>query len=393
MKGQAVNIDWTVGLSIFLVTSLSAVFLVTTPETVTDTRMDNALNQVSDSIKQETFIEGRTTNLSVRTPVELDRNIPVDHSYSYRGFNSSGTMNTVSNLDFEEGGVKALVRAENTSYSMTYTDGELDEPTYSTDLSTGSNQISNSKISLETGSPGLTSLQVDGNELLNNDADLGYSDYTVNQKNISASSFNRNLTVFSNSSEIIIEDLESATFNLENLSTLYWYSDDSTTSLEGEVSKSGDTKGLTVASDYGLTFLGDLNAQVNKQAGSDTVEVQVTAERLRLMLHNSDYTEGRKRTQIYDRGEIFFSAPEKIEGATEQKINQLSDLEQQEFEQRLGLETVGYNISYGKTESSAYLRKGQSIQDTNTYVRDSDTTLIRANGTLGTVDSRVILWE
>lgn len=347
MKGQAINIDWTVGLSIFLVTSLSSVFLITTPNSLVDIRMENALYEVSRSLEQETFIEGRTTNLSVRTPIELDRNIPVDRSYSYRVFNSSGTMNTVSNLDFEEDGVKAVVRAKNTSYSMTYTDGELDEPTYSTDLSTDSNQISNSKISLETGSPGLTSLQVNGNELLNNNADLGYSDYTVNQEEISASSFNRNLTVFSNSSEIIIEDVESATFNLENLSTLYWYSDDSTTSLEGEVSKSGDTKGLTIASDYGITFLGDLNAQVNKQAGSDTVEVQVTAERLRLMLHNSDYTEGKNRIEMYNQSEIYFGASQSIEGSTEKKIQELVELNQKQFEERLGLGKLGYNITYG----------------------------------------------
>lgn len=393
MKGQAINIDWTVGLSIFLATSLSAVFLVTTPEPATDIRMENALNQVSNLIKQETFIEGRTTNLFVRTPIELDRNVPVDRSYSYRGFNRSGTMNTVSELDFQENELKALVRAENLSYRMTYVNGALNNSSYSTDLSTGLNQISNSKISLETGSPSLTSLQVNGNELLNNDADLGYSDYSVNQGEISASSFNQNLTVYSNSSEIIIEDVESSTFNLENLSTLYWYSDDTKTPLEGEVSKSGDTKGLTVASSYGVTFLGDLNAQVNKQTGSDTVEVQVTAERLRLMLHNSDYTEGKKRIRMYDRGKIYFGASERIEGATEEKIQNLSNLDQEEFERRVKLGTLGYNISYGKPGDIAYFREGQSIQNTDTYVRDSDSNLIRDNGTMGTIENRVILWE
>jgi len=54
----------------------------------------------------------------------------------------------------------------------------------------------------------------------------------------------------------------------------------------------GETKGFTVASDYGITFLGDLEATVSKPDDS-TVKVEIDAKRIRVRLHNSDYNAGK----------------------------------------------------------------------------------------------------
>jgi len=355
-EGQAINIDWTVGLSLFLITSLSTVIIISQPslKVLDSSGIQNQLAETSSNLEEETYIEGRKTNLYVRTPVELESDIPIDRPHIFRSSTAknSGSMNTTSNINVSEKNVKAVVEGSNSSYEMSHYEESISENTSTTSISTNG-EISNKLITVEPGSPGLTSLRIEGNELLKNNAEFYYTDYSTEEGTISASTFDGNLTVYEETPEIIIEDTQTTTFYLKNLSTLYWENDNSTTELEGSVSKSGKTKGLTVASNYGISFIGDLDATVTKSAGSDVVEAEIQAERLRIMLHNTDYVEGWKRAKLFKQGEIYFGVSEKVRGATRENIRELNTLDEQELEKKLELGDQGYNITYGFAEAAS----------------------------------------
>ncbi|PSG99959.1 MAG: hypothetical protein BRC28_01940 [Nanohaloarchaea archaeon SW_4_43_9] len=355
-EGQAINIDWTVGLSLFLITSLSTVIIISQPslKVLDSSGIQNQLAETSSNLEEETYIEGRKTNLYVRTPVELESDVPVDRPHFFRSSTArnSGSMNTTSNINVSEKNVKAVVEGSNSSYEMSHYEESISENTSTTSISTNG-EISNSLITVEPNSPGLTSLQIQGNELLNSDAEFHYTDYSTEGKTISASTFDGNLTVYEKTPEIIIEDTQTTTFYLKNLSTLYWENDNSTTPLEGQVSKSNQTKGFTIASNYGISFIGDLDANVTKSDGSDVVKAEIETDRLRIMLHNSDYAEGWKRAKMFKQGEIYFGVSEKVRGATKENIRELNSLDEQELEKKLELGDQGYNITYGFAEAAS----------------------------------------
>ncbi|PSG98910.1 MAG: hypothetical protein BRC29_02155 [Nanohaloarchaea archaeon SW_7_43_1] len=361
--GQAINIDWTIGLSLFLITTLSAVIIISQPElqVLDSSGIQNKLAEISSNLEEETYIEGRKTNLYVRTPVELEYDIPVNQPHIFHGSTAknSGSMNTTSNINVSGKNVKAVIEGSNSTYEMSHYEESILDNTSTTNISTNGD-ISNSLITVNPENPGLTSLQIEGNELLNDNATFQYTDYSTEKKTISASTFDGNLTVYEETPEIIVEDTQTTTFYLKNLSTLYWENDNSTTPLEGQVSKSNQTKGFTVASNYGISFIGDLDANVTKSDGSDVVKAEIETDRLRIMLHNSDYVEGWKRAKTYKEGEIYFGVSEKIRGATRENIRELNTIGQQELEKKLELGNQGYNITFGFAEAAK--QKFRTIQ-------------------------------
>ncbi len=394
-KGQAVNIDWSIGLALFLTAIVGGVLITVNGDTgaIRVSEADQKAFLIQQELREETFREGRTAPLIVDTPVNLSASIPLDRSYLFSGnaYPGSGAMDVPAEINISGDRVvtvTGLANAsfENSSHQVSYFFSNTSNLSYSNDIDTGA-WLNNSRIQLKPGNNGLDSMRIDDQEILNETADLDGSDFSTQEGELHSSSLDGDLKIYNGSREIILEDAGETTFYLGNLSTLYWYSDNSTTGLAGTGNfRSGDTKGFTVASDYGATFIGDMEANVSKPSSS-TVKAEINSSRLRIFLHDSNYTAGRKRALIFDQGDIFFGVEKKIEGASKQKIEQLENLSQREFEDRLSIGDFGYNITFGS------LKNGTAIPLENVVVSDSPAEMLGRYGNYSRIESRVSIWN
>lgn len=350
-KGQVVNIDWTVGLGLFLITALTAVFFLTNADIGPDrvNTLEAKTLEIQENLVEETSIKGRKIPLIVRGPENIS-NIPVDRYYNFssNAHLKSGGGDLAVELDILESNVVAVTDSGNLTRSMVYFTESVSNASYNNDIETNSDWINNSKISIRKDSSGINSLKISGQELLNPNADLGTGDSSINESGIYAETLSGHLRAYNNSSEFIIDDRTgNMTFNLKNLSTVYWYENDTAISLTGTgVKAEGNTKGFSIASDYGITFIGDMTATVSKPDNS-TVKAEIDAEKVRVRLHDSDYNTGKERIKFYDKGYIVLGASKKFSAPYKSKISELNSASQRGFENSLNIEGFGYNIGFG----------------------------------------------
>lgn len=350
-KGQTVNIDWTVGLGLFLITSLTAVVFLTNVDIGPDriNTLEAKTLEIQRNLEKETSIEGRKIPLISRGPENIS-DIPVDRYYSYssNAHPESGGGDIAAELNIATNEIVTVTNSGNRSHSLVYFTESVSDLSYTNDIETDINWINNSNISMRIDSAGIDSLKINNQEVLNPDADPGAGDSSITESDLYAETLSGDLRVYNGSTELILDERsDNVTFDLKNLSTLYWYADDSTEPLTGTgVKKEGSTKGFTVASDHGITFLGDLEATVSKPDPS-TVRAEIDADRLRIRLHDSDYNAGKKRINFYDNGYITLGASKKFSAPYSSKIKQLNSKSEQEFEESLNTENFNYNIGFG----------------------------------------------
>lgn len=395
MKGQGINLDWTIGLGLFLVTILSGVLMVVStnlgPDTGTE-RQEALL--IQDSLEDETYITGRQAPLIVTTPVNVS-SIPVDREYIFAedAYAGSGSMDIPADINISGERVITVVDGKNTTHDLNYFFSEQDNLSYSedNDIDTG-DWMNNTDISVEPGSNSLQSLEVNGKEVLNPDADIDGSD-TVEEHEIHASTLDNDLKLYNGSKELILEDPGTVTFDLKNFTELYWYNGNETKDTM-ELDSNGESKetpaftlASTLSSDHGITFLGeDLNATVSRPDDS-TVRAETTSSRLRIYLHNSDYETGWKRARFFDEGKTVIGAEEELEGASKGKINGLENSADRGFENRLDIENPGYNITFGSLE------RGRVIPLEDVVVSDLPSVMLGRYGNYSIIENRVAVWR
>lgn len=350
-KGQLINIDWTIALSLFLVSSLSAVLFlgnINTGPNQINSLQSKAL-EIQSNLEEETSINAVKLPLISQGPTK-SFNIPIDRQYNFPSdaHHNSGSGEIPAELDIEENNVIAVTDSGNTSKSLVFFKEEVDEQNYNNNIQTNGNWINNSKISLRLGGSGINSLKVNNKEVLNTDADLGSGSNTINESDIYAETLSGNLKLFDNSSEIIIDNRsQNLTFNLQNFDTAYWNENDSEIELTGTgVKAEGNTKGFSIASSYGLTFLGNMETKISKPSES-TVKAEIDAEKIRIRLHDSGIETGKDRIEFFDKGYIVLGAGQKFSAPYSSKIKQLNSETDRYFESALDTEEFGYNIGLG----------------------------------------------
>jgi len=350
-KGQVINIDWSVGLGLFLISTLTAVMFLNNTNMAPDqtNSLESKALEIQAQLESRTGIQAYKIPLISKGSVKVS-NIPIDRTYNFKSdaYPYSGGGNIPAQLDIEKNNIVAITDSGNKTRSLVYFTEKVSNASYNNDIEVDSSWINNSLIKLRTDSTGLSSLKISDKELLKPDADLGAGDSSITESGIYAETLSGNLRVYDNSSEIIISNrTENVTFNLEGLDTVYWYENDTEKPLTGTgIKAKGETKGFTVASDYGITFLGDLEATVSKPDDS-TVKVEIDAKRIRVRLHNSDYNAGKKRIRSYDKGYIVLGVSQEFFAPYSSKIKQLNSEPETSFEKYLNTEEFGYNIGFG----------------------------------------------
>ncbi|MFB6166997.1 MAG: hypothetical protein ABEJ62_01915, partial [Candidatus Nanohaloarchaea archaeon] len=139
--------------------------------------------------------------------------------------------------------------------------------------------------------------------------------------------------------------------------------------------------------EFGVTFLGDeLNATVSKP-DSSTVRASIDAPRLRIYLHDSNYSAGKRRAELFTRGKIVFGAENNLRGASVESIDQLSGYNEKSFEDALSLKNFEYNLTFGSME------RGSQVPYQTVVVSDRPSVLLGRYGNYSRIENRVALWR
>jgi len=391
MKGQAVNIDWTVGLGIFMTALLSGVIIIVGTNFGPDVGSERQeASLIQDSLEDETYLEGRQTPLVSRTPSRFE-DIPVDQEYIFpdKAYAGSGSMDIPATVNITGNRLVTVIDRENTSYSMNYFFSNRTNLSFSgeNDLETR-DWMNNTQISVKPGGQGIDSIKINDKEVLNPEADLSGSEFGVNQGELKASSLDGDLKIYNGSREMILEDPGTVTFDLVNFTKLYWYNGNQTIDTMNLDSnpKTGETAGFSVAEDYGITFLGDLDANVSRP-DDETVRAEVTASRIRIFLHDSGYETGWQRIEAFDKGWLTLGAEKQLEGATTEGIEDLDSTSQSELETRLNIDDHRYNITFGSME------RGFIIPLEDVVVSDLPSVKLGRYGNYSIIENRVAVWR
>lgn len=386
-KGQAISLDWLTGISLFMVAVVASTFVVVTDHSNTQTDLRSQAEDVSQQLKDETQMTARKIPLYVRGPHKVGK-IPVDTTYNFSVGAESGIMDVPSNISESDGSIITLVEAGNNSYEMTYFFEELDEIDYVNDIEYDGNRVENTNISFVPSNTGLDSLRINGKEFLNTDAEFEDATTNVEEKELHAEV--DKLKIYNESRELILENPD-ATFNLRNFTDLYWGEDGNLYDLEGTGNiVVGGTPGLTVATyegnDYGLTFVGDIWANVSKP-DRDTVKVDVNGSQARIMLHDTDYSKGQERIEFYEDGDIYFGAERQVSGIHPSKTTSLKNMIDIGFENRFDLRDYNYNITLLDVE------RGAAIPFQNVVAHTREASVIGRYGNFSSTSIKVRLWQ
>ncbi|MFB6145192.1 MAG: LamG domain-containing protein [Candidatus Nanohaloarchaea archaeon] len=358
-KGQAINIDWSVGLGLFLITTLSSLLIISGmnfgPGDLQGLR--NKASSVQDQLIKESSYSGRQVPLIVRAPVKVN-DIPIDREYDFPASTNrySGVMDIPAEVNVTTNQVRTVIDALNKSYRMTFFFDNVSDITYGNTITATASRINvnspSGNISVNPGQNGLTSLKINGNELLRYPSDLGSSNDTIIEKELHAYTLNGDLKTYSGTPEMILENSIQTTWYFTNTSnsTLYWRANNRTYYTDGtgdRIIKQGVTDAFTIADNRGITFLGNMTANITKP-NSSTIKavIKSNGKRLRIRPQDSGIAAGYRRALLYTDGDIMFGASHRIDGPTYEGLTKLQNMSKHKFEKKLDLQGWGYNISF-----------------------------------------------
>lgn len=385
MKGQAVNVDWVVGLSIFLVAVVAATINVVESSDITiDDGLNTKAENTADSIKSDLTTKAYLTPLYVRQPHDTGK-IPYETSYYFNN-TESAYLNTASRAEIAKDHIIAVLDSGNNSYRLAQFGKDVSH-SFNNDIS-GGDTLENSYVSVKPKSGGLESIELEGEEFLENRLDLGETGEKIETFGIYGSAYSR-VNVYNGSREIVFENVDT-TFHFKNFSELYWEADGSTSTLSGEKTfKDGETEGIVLSGlegkEYTATFTGDLDARVYQDSDPGT-KVEINSSEAHLMLKDSKIEFGKKRVENHVSGEIYFGAEDSITVATEASVEDLRDLNRFRFDRKYDLRSFGYN-------TTGILERGNPVPLKPVALESRIVPKSRWNGSLTWPQLKVSIWQ
>jgi hypothetical protein len=384
MKGQAINIDWTIGLSLFLFTSLSAIFVTGFTDFGNAESLENIASETHEELENNAAASSVRNNLTAQTPEEINR-IPVDRKFYTEGIVDWTADNPIYINSSENRFVSVI--DSNETFKITYFTENTTFKEYYSDIETSNNWLNNSEIKMKVESSGIDQIRYSDKKFFDSISLTGNTD--TRTEDIFAESFSGNLTLYNNSNEIIIRE-EKLSLTAGDYSEIYWHPEGEETLNDG-YSEEKETQGFSIAnSSQGITFTGDMDARVEK-TGSNT-QIEINSSKLRIRVHEEGTGYGEKRVKNYANGEIFLGLEQNIELLSRNRIDELENMTEEEFQEEIGLEDIGYDIEITGDEN--YLSKGESVPPlTDAVVINRNSQLISGNGETDNIEISVGVWR
>jgi len=392
MKGQALNVDWVVGMSVFIVALAgSTLTLIQTQDLTVDEGFRSKAELLVSDLQEDSTMEASFTPLYVRQPHSTGK-LPVDTSYQFDD-PTSVHLDTVSRTEVAGSNVVAVVSSGNNSYRMASFSSKITHSySDSVETDTDNNVMENDNITINLANGGIDDLSLNSRSYLYGFTDLGEGNVLIKDKGVYASAWSR-LKIYNGSNELVLEDPD-LTFNFNNFSQLYWAPDGSTleTNGEGVVYREGITKGLSLTNmsddSHTVTLTGNMTAKVFRGDGeTDQVKVEVRkSNRTRIRLHKEGIERGKKRIENYRDGYMSFGAEEELTTSTDSLQQDIKSMDELDFESQYGLSGFNYNIS-GAYERGKDIPLKQVATESRSMPNSS------WNGSLNWTEVEVAVWQ
>lgn len=390
-KGQAINIDWSTGLALFLVTLLSSTVYLINPLALQDhNALENKAVQVQEQLQEEAGRTNHRNTFYVRSPTDIE-DVPFDREYYYSTMLGTGVAMPPAELDVPENRFSTVTDTGNTSTDIIYFRGDYEPPSHYSDLDTSSGSVSNSEITIDYSS-NVDSTSIGGKQAIRSIQLDGSADEGA-ENDVFLERFGGNLKVFNSSSEFLVED-DSFVVTTQNYSTLYWHEDETYELTGTGTIREGETEGLTVAdSDLGVALMGDMYANVSKPDRS-TVRIEADAPRTRIRLHEDGIDYGENRIDTYTARKAFFGTEKVYESLFRSELESIQNMSEREFETGFNLVDWGYNVTVTLEDGNErILSRGDRIAFRDTSISSRQVGFISGEGELKQTDSRVVLWR
>jgi hypothetical protein len=380
LKGLVVDIDFTIGLTLFLFTAAGVLAVVQSQRPGPELGRSA---QVADEIAGETSVTVFDRNLHMNSPSSVPR-YPVDRRLAFEqtAFPESAFFESPAAVTPATGRLVSVPDFRNQSLRLRYYSANLSDPNYTNELDGRDGAyINNSRVRLEFGASGLDSLAYKrvSRNLLRSDAQIPGSDFSVDEKQLSASTLSGDLKLYNGSPEFIVED-GPVDIPLKDLPTLYIQENNRTISLGSGFSDTFETDVLAVAENDsssqsgGLVFAGDLSAEVRDTSSGVNVNLSFP-DRLRVrVVDGLDQAYRRSRAE---QGYLVFGPADTFRALSGNRTLGLRSESSQVFRRRLGIGDANYNISLG--------RRG-SVSEPSWTGNFNDTAVEASNLTLSTTD-------
>lgn len=360
MKGQAINLDFTIALALFLFTAAGTIAAVQAQRG--DATTPGRSSQVADRLVSQISTQGYQRDLVMSSPVSV-QDYPIDRELEFApaAEPGSGSFQRPASVNISTGSFVSVPDLGNRSLRLSYlsVNPGLSSRRLEDDLTARDDAyLNNSDIRLSLADPGLEAL-VDRD--LNRDlvrergnVSIPGSDLSTSEDALSASSLSGNLKMYNGSPEFVVEQGPVA-FRLKNLSTVYVLDGNRTLSVGPGFDRGFSTPALALtespssSESGGLVFAGDLSIQVRNTTSGVDVEVSF-GDRLRVR-PVENLSEGFRRS-LAERGHAKFGPPESFQAAWSHMVADLASLDDAGMRERLGIgNDLNYNISLGEPTS------------------------------------------
>lgn len=360
MRGQAINIDSTIALALFLFTAVGTIAAVQAQRG--DAASVGRSSQVADRIEPEISVQVFDRDLLMSSPTAI-ADYPVDRELEFvdAAEPGSASFEKPADVNISTGQFVSILELRNRSLRLSYAslDPGLEGAKPANDLTASDDDyLNNSELRLSLGTPGLEGL-IDrglGRELVRErgNVSLPGNDFSTQEVGLSASSLSGDLTVYNGSPEFAVSD-GPAVFRLKNLSTVYVLDENKTLPIDSGFDKTFSTRALAVtenpdsAENGGIVLAGNLSARVENVSLGVDVSVSFR-DRLRVRVVDG-LSEGYRRSKA-ERGHAKFGPVDRLQAAWGPKIVELGSLDDEALRTRLGIgPSLDYNISLGDLNS------------------------------------------
>lgn len=369
MKGLVVDIDFTIALTLFLFTAAGVLAVVQSQRPEPELGRSSL---VADQVMDEASITVFNRNLHMRSPSSVSR-YPVDRrlTFGQNSFPGSTSFESPAAVTPDTGRLVSIPDLKNQSLRLRYYSANLSGPNHTNDLDGEDGAyMDNSRIRLGFGASGLDSLTYKeaSRNLLRSDASLPGSDFSVDEKQLSASALSGDLKIYNGSPEFILEE-GPVRVPLEDLPTLYVRENNRTISLSPGFSDTFETRALAVtendssSQNGGLLFAGDLSAEVTDTSSGVDVEISFPD---RLRLRAVDGLDQAYRRSQAERGYSVFGPVDTFRALSGNRTLDLRSEDGEGFRRRLEIGNANYNISFGRRQTVSEPPWTGKFNDTDT---------------------------
>lgn len=387
MKGQAVNVDWSIALYLFIISFVASILAFTSSGVITgDDSLQIRTEAVANNLIELIDVDATVAPINVKAGEKISKPVKISTSKI-----SSGTgIYRRKYFQSIDGEINAVIELKNQTIKPYFIKKDVDINT-SNDINADT-EITNTYLNIDISPNNIDGLEINNQETLSQSTNFGTGNTTLATYRVHGETFDGRLSIYNQSKELIVRNAEPAEWHLEDFNDLYWEADNSTSSTSSNgILKQGDTKGFSLASSYGITFVGDLSPTIERVDGS-TIRANISAENYSIRLHDSGWETGYNRIKAEKESKLTIGAVKTESIPLISQAKAIQDFSDVRLQNLLGVQQFSYNMTISNS-STKIIERGESLRSEEIAVDNRKINILNLDGEINTYDFRVALWR